>query len=272
MSSLTNSGGLAYADAEWLDLFVSVYAREHRQMVRSLALRPGASVLDAGCGGGSTLGLLAEAVGPDGSVTGIDLVEGSVEHAKKKLPGLGCRSSVQTADVRALPFPERSFDGVWVGDVIEYIADEELDACLKGLKRILRPGATIALRETDPWLGRVSPSDPIHYIHWVEAARRAVPFMGRLAGATRGRGPLRRWFERAGFTDVRQEVILAERWAPLTDDERNLFVATHEAHGRLAQKMGLAGADLEFFVGKPPIDDPAFYRAWGFVLVTGRAP
>src|SRR3954447_9716142 len=38
-----------------------------------VGLRPGATCLDAGCGPGETMRLMARRVGPDGAVTGIDV-------------------------------------------------------------------------------------------------------------------------------------------------------------------------------------------------------
>lgn len=51
---------------------MSATSLHHRQIVAWLQLAPGSRVLDAGCGGGGMTRLLAEAVGPDGEVVGLD--------------------------------------------------------------------------------------------------------------------------------------------------------------------------------------------------------
>ncbi len=44
-----------------------------RSVIRSLQLPPGSCGLDAGCGIGLQARLLAQAVGPDGRITGLDI-------------------------------------------------------------------------------------------------------------------------------------------------------------------------------------------------------
>src|SRR5689334_20774249 len=56
-----------------LRLFNAFAAPELRQAIASLGLKPGMTVLDAGCGTGESLQWLADEVGPSGKVFGIDL-------------------------------------------------------------------------------------------------------------------------------------------------------------------------------------------------------
>jgi arsenite methyltransferase len=48
-------------------------------MIRSVGIKPGWRVLDAGCGGGSFLPLLAELVGKDGNVSALDPAPENIE-------------------------------------------------------------------------------------------------------------------------------------------------------------------------------------------------
>ena len=50
-------------------------ARTREAFLRALAPQPGEHVLDVGCGPGFLAGLIADAVGPSGAVTGIDVSE-----------------------------------------------------------------------------------------------------------------------------------------------------------------------------------------------------
>ena len=50
-------------------------ARTREAFLRALAPQPGERVLDVGCGPGFLAGLIADAVGPSGAVTGIDVSE-----------------------------------------------------------------------------------------------------------------------------------------------------------------------------------------------------
>ena len=53
--------------------------------VRSLRLAPGDRVLDAGCGIGGSFPYLADAVGPDGEVTGIEISPETVASARRRI-------------------------------------------------------------------------------------------------------------------------------------------------------------------------------------------
>ncbi|QNP69361.1 class I SAM-dependent methyltransferase [Streptomyces roseirectus] len=75
--------------------------------LEQLALRPGDTVVDAGCGTGHNLPLLAEAVGPTGRVIGVDLTDAMLEQAEDRVrrAGLSQVSLVQ-ADLTTYQYPE----------------------------------------------------------------------------------------------------------------------------------------------------------------------
>ncbi len=65
------------------------WARYGRRTVERLALRPGARVLDVACGTGASALPAAEAVGPKGRVTGVDLAEQLLARGREKAQQLG---------------------------------------------------------------------------------------------------------------------------------------------------------------------------------------
>ena len=71
-----------------LRLFNAFAAPEIRQAIAQLGLRPGARVLDAGCGTGEALRWLSDQVGPRGSVVGFDLAAAHVAAARAAAPGV----------------------------------------------------------------------------------------------------------------------------------------------------------------------------------------
>jgi SAM-dependent methyltransferase len=105
-------------------------------------LRRGARVLEGGCGRGDKVNALA-AAGFD--AVGVDYAEDAVQQARNDFPGL----DIRVGDVRALPFPDQSFDGYWSVGVIEHFW-EGYDAILAEAARVLRIGAVLFL--TAPWL------------------------------------------------------------------------------------------------------------------------
>src|SRR5262245_5842720 len=87
------------------------WERFGRRTVERLRLVPGARVLDVCCGSGASAIAAAQAVGPGGSVIGIDLAENLLElaHAKAKQQDL-TNVHFETGDFTNLHFADESFD------------------------------------------------------------------------------------------------------------------------------------------------------------------
>lgn len=95
-----------------------------RDVTRHFA--PGARLLDVGCGTGWIADHFADYTGVDGSP---DAVAAAGERGR----------NVQLHDVdRPLPFPDESFDGVVLKDLLEHVADPV--AVVREVRRVLRPG------------------------------------------------------------------------------------------------------------------------------------
>ncbi len=56
-----------------------------RQAVRALALKPGDTVVDIGCGSGANFALLEEAVGAEGKIIGVDLTDAMLNLARQRI-------------------------------------------------------------------------------------------------------------------------------------------------------------------------------------------
>ncbi len=113
-------------------------------LVAVAALQPGDQVLDVGCGRGAALFPAAEAVGPSGFVTGIDLAPAMVEATQADIVRQGLLNArVQVGDAESPPFPARSFDAVLAGFVLFFLPDPAM--ALGSFARLLRRGGRLAV-------------------------------------------------------------------------------------------------------------------------------
>lgn len=81
------------------------------RLLETADLKPGEKVLDISCGTGLITFPVAEAVGPDGEVTGIDLSEGMIEKAAEIADERGFgHVSFKHMDAEELDLPDDSFD------------------------------------------------------------------------------------------------------------------------------------------------------------------
>ena len=98
-----------------------------RQMCRLLSELPAqADLLDVGCGPESWL--FRHGLKP----TGLDISERYVAEWEKK----GARAVVGSAD--ALPFPEKSFGGIWSIGLLHHLSDETVRRMLQECERVCR--------------------------------------------------------------------------------------------------------------------------------------
>lgn len=109
-------------------------------------IRSGMHVLDAGCGNGEISFLLANAVGSNGYVDGVDINEDAIAAAKRKTAESGTSNvSFSVADISRLDAGE--YDAIFGRRVLMYQQDP-LDTA-KNLKRLLNPGGIMLFQESD---------------------------------------------------------------------------------------------------------------------------
>ena len=194
-----------------------------RSAIQALQLPPGTQGLDVGCGIGLQTQLLAQAVGPAGHVTGVDVSPEALIVARNTVErnGLSRRISFREGDARRLPFDEATFDWAWSVDCVGYAPMEPLPL-VKELARVVKPGGKVAILA---WSSEnLLPGYPLLEAHLSATSPGIAPFV-------EGKEPevhfLRAlgWFHDAGLTESTAQTFAGSIYAPLTEDLRRALVA-----------------------------------------------
>lgn len=182
-------------------VLVGGLTRHSEAIFPSLPVHPGDRVLDVGCGFGDTAIKLAELVGPDGEVVGVDCCDVFLDHARKEAGDRGAENISFLRGDAEIALPAGSFDFVFARFGTMFFANPV--AGLRNMRKALRPGGRMVHivwrdRADNPWLSMAK-----------DVVLRFLPEPG--AGAlTCGPGPfsmadetvVRRMMEIAGYVDI----------------------------------------------------------------------
>ncbi|MEV6771548.1 methyltransferase domain-containing protein [Nocardia sp. NPDC051030] len=170
-----------------------------RDLARASGARPGDQVIDIGCGPGKLARVLAEQVGAQGRVLGIDPSEPMVEYATAHSPK---NCSFELGAAQSLAQPDASFDVVTSTFAMHHIPEAERDTALAAMFRVLRPGGRLLLADIRP----------AHGVHGFVMRTMAHVSAHRHGGHEHGTGhdplaevDIRRYrdsLQRIGFTDI----------------------------------------------------------------------
>ena len=140
--------------------------RRWRKETARAVVSPGDRVLDACCGTGD---LALADLQAGARVTGLDFSERMLERARAK------SSEVEwlQGDALALPFADGSFDGATVGFGARNLDD--LEAGLRELRRVLRPGGRLGILEITRPRGLLRPFYKLWFDGLIPLAGKLVP-------------------------------------------------------------------------------------------------
>jgi ubiquinone/menaquinone biosynthesis C-methylase UbiE len=121
----------------------------------SLPVRPGDRVLDVGCGFGDTAIKLANLVGPEGEVVGIDCCDAFLDYARKDVEAKGLTNIRFMRGDAEVALPADNFDFVFARFGTMFFANPV--AGLRNMRKALRPGGRMVhivwrRRADNPWL------------------------------------------------------------------------------------------------------------------------
>ncbi len=194
------------------------------QIVLHLSITRRACVLDVPCGNGFYSRLLAERLGRSGRIDCVDLCGDYLASTRRRLRGVSCMWQVQSADAYALPFGDNRFDLVWCAQSLISLSDGA--AAVAEMKRVLRPGGTLAVLENDLFHQVLLPWP----VELEVAIQRAIQVNMKVRfGSSSKVAPVRRLpelLEFAGLQGCRKRTFAADRQAPWSATVRR-FLKLH---------------------------------------------
>jgi len=137
-------------------ILVGGLSHHSEKIFPTLGLRPGDKAVDVGCGFGDTAIQLAQRVGPDGSVLGIDCCEAFLDFGRKDAQIRGARNvEFVEADVQTYPFTP-SYDFCFSRFGTQFF--ENPVAGLRNMRKSLKPGGVMTMIvwrtiADNPWFG-----------------------------------------------------------------------------------------------------------------------
>ncbi|MBY8873553.1 methyltransferase domain-containing protein [Micromonospora sp. PLK6-60] len=135
-------------------------------------------VVDIGCGPGTDLGRVADAVGAGGRVIGVDYDPRMLDEARRRYadrPNVELRAG----DIHELPVADGSVDRARADRMLQHVLDPA--KAIAEVRRVLRPGGLFGMAEPDWDTLAVADED-------LETSRRFADFVaGRVRNATIGR-------------------------------------------------------------------------------------
>jgi len=194
-----------------------------RDIIRSLSFPEGSRGLDAGCGIGSQTLLLAEAVGPAGSITGLDISGEFLQVAGKMAAESEFSDQItfQEGSIHMLPFDDDTFDWLWSADCAGYPAADDPISLLRELARVVKPGGMVAILAYSSQ--QFLPGHPMLEARLNATCSALTPYVsGRDPESifTRALG----WFRKAGLEKFTVQTFVGTVHAPLAEDIRKSLI------------------------------------------------
>ena len=223
-------------------------------------------MVEIGCGPQGCLDLLAERVGPTGSVAGVERSEEAVSLARKFAADRGLANvEVFGRDARTSGLPRGTFDLATERLVLVNIPQPE--EVVAEMVALVRPGGTVALHEAD-WSGQLCDPplpawDRLYALLLAYAEANGIDLMvGR-------RVP--RMLREAGLIDIQVKPLIYVH--PVGHYRRTLFpVFVENLRDRLVEQRLVEDGELSELLTelKRHVDDPdklvvshLFFQAWG---------
>ncbi|TFB08838.1 methyltransferase domain-containing protein [Candidatus Atribacteria bacterium MT.SAG.1] len=134
--------------SRFYDYFAGVFEKKYRNMtLERLDIKRGETVLEIGFGTGHCLKQMAESVGEEGRVYGIDISSGMLEVSKQRLEeaGLLDRVKLYCGDALKMPYEDNKFDAVFMSFTLELFDTPEIPKVLDKIERVLKANGRLGV-------------------------------------------------------------------------------------------------------------------------------
>lgn len=208
----------------WMHRHFRAMAALYSSLLSEAGLLPGDKVLDLGCGSGTHFDWIAQLIGPEGTIVGLDPDEENLASARNRIAGKPYEARVELhhGTIGTLPFDDGVFDAVWCAGTLQYVPDAI--GAIKEMVRVVRPGGRVAAQDVEMHSMILGPMPDDLLL----ALKGCLP--GGLTGADDRDfvdwyvgHKLRGYFIAAGLREVRGVLRTREYIHPLTEDERGFL-------------------------------------------------
>lgn len=118
-----------------------------KDTMKRMNVQKGTKALDVCCGTADWTIALAEAVGPNGEVYGLDFSRNMLKVGEEKVKERGFQHvTLVHGNAMSLPFPDNTFDYVTIGFGLRNVPDYM--TVLKEMYRVVKPGGKVVCLET----------------------------------------------------------------------------------------------------------------------------
>lgn len=130
-----------------------------RQVVNRLELKKDSSVLETGAGTGINLPIIADQIGIQGQLHGMDISAGMLQAARQKMNAKGINIELVQGNASYLPYKTGKFDAVLHAGALNEFIDKK--RAIHEMHRVAKPGGKIVIFDEglapdkrDTWHGR----------------------------------------------------------------------------------------------------------------------